>query len=372
MLVLNLMNENKNWKEVLSNAPYNIIIKEDGDYVLLKYNQLNSDFSNPIVRECRGSIFRLEDDEWICVCRAFDKFGNYGEDYVPEIDWNTAAVMEKIDGSLMKLWYDRNEWHLSTNGTINAFAAPLGDYDITFGDYFVECLTISFEDFVSMLSKDYCYMFEMVGSKNHVVINYDKAKLYGLGQRNMKTMKETVYSGPADEWVNIYLPARYNMSNMDDVLKVAAALSKDEEGFVVRDGNFNRVKVKSPEYLIAARLMNNGMVTRKRMMEILLEDKQDDFLTYCPQYKEEFKNLFTDFVTLWKDVLGDSYEVRNNTTYYLEMPRKEYAEYVSTKKYKDYLFKFRDGKELIALEYLKKFSASKLLEMIDEVKKNDN
>ena len=56
MLILNLMNSNENWKEVLSNAPYNIIIKEEDGYVLLKYNQLNSDFSNPIVRECRGSI----------------------------------------------------------------------------------------------------------------------------------------------------------------------------------------------------------------------------------------------------------------------------------------------------------------------------
>ena len=67
MLVLNLMNSNENWREVLSNSPYNLIIKEEDGYVLLKYNQLNSDFANPIVRECRGSIFRQENDEWICV-----------------------------------------------------------------------------------------------------------------------------------------------------------------------------------------------------------------------------------------------------------------------------------------------------------------
>ena len=43
MLVLNLMNSNENWREVLSNAPYNISIKEEDGYVLLKYNQLKND-----------------------------------------------------------------------------------------------------------------------------------------------------------------------------------------------------------------------------------------------------------------------------------------------------------------------------------------
>ena len=34
MEVLKLMNTNKNWREMLSNEPYNIIIKDDDDYIL--------------------------------------------------------------------------------------------------------------------------------------------------------------------------------------------------------------------------------------------------------------------------------------------------------------------------------------------------
>ena len=122
MKVLDLMNNNLDWEEILSNPPYSITIKRDGGYILLKYNQFLSDFSNPIVRECRGSIFYLRDDGlYECVCRAFDKFGNYGEEYTDEIDWSTAQVQEKVDGSLIKVFYHNNSWHVATNGTINAY-----------------------------------------------------------------------------------------------------------------------------------------------------------------------------------------------------------------------------------------------------------
>ena len=87
MEVLKLMNSNPNWRDVLGADPYNITIKEDGEFVLLKYSQIDSDFNLPIVRECRGAIFVKEEDGWRCVRRAFDKFGNYGEGYATDIDW---------------------------------------------------------------------------------------------------------------------------------------------------------------------------------------------------------------------------------------------------------------------------------------------
>ena len=53
--LLDFIKQNKeNWKEVLQKPPYSIIVKEDDDYILLKYNQLESDLSNSIVQECRG------------------------------------------------------------------------------------------------------------------------------------------------------------------------------------------------------------------------------------------------------------------------------------------------------------------------------
>jgi hypothetical protein len=136
----------------------------------------------------------------------------------------------------------------------------------------------------------------------------------------------------------------------------------------VRDANFNRVKVKSPEYLMAARLMNNGVITRKRMLEIFLEDKQDDFLSYCPSYKNAFNEVIEDFMALWLDVLRDSEEIRNNKEKYFSMTRKEYAEYVAERKYKDFLFKYRDLKESAVIDYLRGLSIDKLIMMMNKMK----
>ena len=49
--VIDFINENYNWKEILTEKPYSIKIKEDGDFLLLKYDQLESDFNLEIVRE---------------------------------------------------------------------------------------------------------------------------------------------------------------------------------------------------------------------------------------------------------------------------------------------------------------------------------
>ena len=59
------------------------------------------------------------------------------------------------------------------------------------------------------------------------------------------------------------------LNNLDDVITVAKDLSRDEEGFVVRDDNGNRIKVKSPEYLLAAKVQMNGQVTDKRIFEYI-------------------------------------------------------------------------------------------------------
>lgn len=103
--LLNFIKQNKeNWKEVLQQPPYSLIVKEDDDYILLKYNQLESDLSNLIVQECRGIILRKSDLK--VVCFPFKKFFNYHEPNAANIDWDGARVLDKIDGSLIKLWFD--------------------------------------------------------------------------------------------------------------------------------------------------------------------------------------------------------------------------------------------------------------------------
>ena len=108
------------WEAQLKSAPYEITIKHEDGLIIFNYDLYNSDLSNPIVKECRGVILREETFDAVCV--PFYKFFNYGQEFADKIDWATARVQTKVDGSICKLWYDKvgKLWRISTNGMINA------------------------------------------------------------------------------------------------------------------------------------------------------------------------------------------------------------------------------------------------------------
>ena len=80
------------------------LIKEEGNFALFKYASL-SNFNDPIVKEARGII--IDTFNYEVACFPFNKFGKYTDYYADEIDWNTASVQEKIDGSIIKMWFNK-------------------------------------------------------------------------------------------------------------------------------------------------------------------------------------------------------------------------------------------------------------------------
>lgn len=294
----NFLRIHNDWESILTQPPYNLKVSRDGNYIMFKYSQIASDFSIPLVREARGIIFR-EDKNFECVCRPFDKFGNYGESYVPEIDWDSASVQTKIDGSLMKVWYDGGAWHVSTNGTIDAFKAELNDAKYhSFGDLFMSVWELN-DNEDATLHPDFTYMFELVSPHNKVVIPYDKTKLYFLGFRDTKTGEEFMPEGSivADLFD---IPERLSLAapSLDAVREIAEKLPWSEEGYVVCDGMFNRIKVKSPAYVAAHYLVTGHVNSVSRLIDIILSGEEEEFLTYGAEYKDEItelKNLIASF-----------------------------------------------------------------------------
>lgn len=66
--------------------------------ILIKYNQLVSPtlMALPEMQDCRGLI--LEKGTWKVLSLAFRKFFNAEEGNAAKIDWDTAHVLEKLDG----------------------------------------------------------------------------------------------------------------------------------------------------------------------------------------------------------------------------------------------------------------------------------
>jgi hypothetical protein len=302
-----------NWEELLIAEPYSIKIKREAGFVIFNYNQLSSDFNNEIVRECRGIIFK--EGEWeYPVCHAFDKFGNYGESYVPEMDWTSIKVSEKIDGSIMKLWCYDDKWYVSTNGNIDAEDADVPDirkdnFRELFFDGVVKNLTkVRYPGglfrWLRDLKTNYTYIFEMVSPYTRVVIPYEYTDVYFLGARN----NESNYQYGCDEnsayAMNMQMfprPKIYSMNSLEDIIDAANELPWDAEGYVCYDKYFNRCKIKSPRYVVAHFARNNNVITRKHLIDIILKGEMNEFLIYASDYKDQMewtKQLMEDFINV--------------------------------------------------------------------------
>ena len=126
--------------------------------VLLKYDQIDSPQAHPIVVECRGLILD-EANDWEVVCRPYDRFFNYGDGHASDIDWTTARVYEKLDGSLMMLyWYDE-KWHVASSGTPDAGGQVNQETGLTFADLFWK--TWNDLGYKLPLVQKTCYMFSV-------------------------------------------------------------------------------------------------------------------------------------------------------------------------------------------------------------------
>lgn len=261
-LIVKFITENpRNWKEIFKKK--GIHISEDSSLMLFKYG-IDCDFSDPIVQEARGIIIDMSTFE--VVCWPFNKFGNYGESYVPELDWSSAEVQEKIDGSIVKLYWYKDGWYWATNGVINAAKAEVQNFNKSYFDL-ISSAKNYLEIFQNDLNKDYTYIFELVSPYNRVVVEYNFVELYHIGTRNNVTGEELNID------LGIQKPARYQLHSLEDCLAAAQALCNDgqvREGFVVVDKNWNRVKIKTPEYLAQHHAWGNGSYLMNKATAVMM------------------------------------------------------------------------------------------------------
>lgn len=335
----------ENWRELLANAPYNLKIQEDDGFVLFKYNQISSDFHEEICNEARGLILDSQDNFRV-VRYAFKKFFNVDEPFAAHIDWDSAVATEKIDGSIMSVWFARGKWHFSTNGTIDAFKAELntiGPYK-TFGDLFASVFPSCHAN------PNLCYTFELVSPYNKVVIDYPETKLYLLSIRDMRTLEEYPLEKVkkyADEW-GFAAPQRYNLNNEEEYRQLVASMPEGHEGIVVRDKNGERVKIKTLLYFQLHRIANNGKMTLERIVDLIKANDTDEFLAYFPEYNEVFADVRKRIEVCWDNVPIIQIQatgLRNmlESQFSQKVARKEFAHIVEDKVAKPLWFIAYDG-----------------------------
>jgi hypothetical protein len=294
LLIQDFLRNTPNGVEELK-AQYSIDAKRHNKYpnlVLFKYSQIDSPFSVPLVREARGIILN-ESDNWNVVCYAFPKFFNYGETHAANIDWMSAEVLEKIDGSLCQLFWYNNEWQLATSGTPDG-SGQVNDFGKTFAELFWE--TAKAQGLrTEYLGSDFCWIFELTTPYNRVVVQQDSCKIWALTSRHIGTLRECPITQSFGKTCNVFMPKRFPLHSISECVKAAEALNPlQQEGFVVVDKYRNRVKVKSPAYVMLHHAKDS--LSRKRMCEIIRKGEAEEFrvaIESIPELQKLFKELAT-------------------------------------------------------------------------------
>ena len=354
--VQEFIRSNSDWECLLSSEPFNLSISYDEMFgrklVLFKYDQTNADFSLDIVRECRGLILDAETFE--VVSYPFNKFFNYGESHAANIDWSSAYVTQKIDGSICKIVNLDGNFLISTNGVIDAFKCNLpetvGCPFNSFGELFMEGMRfygLGKEDFPRLFKPNKTYMFELISPYNQVVVQWKDTKVWFLGERDNLTFKETFYGD--HELSKVFdIPKVYPIKTIDQCVAAASELPEDEEGYVVCDKDFNRIKVKSPRYVQLHYMAGNQNWSGRRVLEILLANEVSEYVAYFPKFKIAFDvvkakyDAYVSELEYLKSVVDDLLGVEN-----VSMSKKDFAKWVfasgSRKPHSGFLFAYFDG-----------------------------
>jgi hypothetical protein len=278
-------------------------LSSSGHKFSLNYDQIEAKESDPLAQECRGLIlaakngrqFSFSKEEFLntipgptqIISFPFKRFFNFGQGAAFPIDLSKEIfIQEKLDGTQCSIYYDpfTYEWCCSTRSVPDA-DLPINDSELTFRLLFEKALldshNISFNEFTSLLNATNTYMFELTTPYNRIVVDYPISSITLLAVRSLNSLKEL---DPANEEIvkkwNIPIPEIYSLKNIKQIIDwVGSRNPSKHEGVVIRDSNFNRIKVKNPGYVILGRAKDNILSSEKNCIELILSEKEDDVMS---------------------------------------------------------------------------------------------
>jgi len=345
--------------------------------VLIKYDQIDSPMSERVVQEARGIV--LEKGTWKVMSLPFFKFFNSGEGHAAKIDWDTAHVLEKLDGTMIHVYWDWNKekWFAATTGT----AEGEGEVNNKMGTTFNELFWKTVEEKYGLtpesrfLEKTFVYVFELTTPYNIVVKPHGESSATLLAMRNRNTLEELSYTrlkNKAEEFLNVPVVKSYdlNKGNVGHIMRTFEEMAWHEEGYVVVDANFNRIKIKNPAYVAVHHLKSK--TAEHNIIGVVKSNEIEEFAATFPERKDEIFKLKENYdilVSKLEDAWDELKDRRpKNIT---PKEKKKYAMAVfevtgkmGLKEFTGLYFALNDGKVESVKEFMLNYDDKKLYKML--------
>lgn len=209
---------------------------------------------NPATLACRGLVL---DDQYRPIARPLTKFFNLQE-FPESLPNGIPSIYEKLDGSLILLFFYAETWHVASRGSFTSEQAIKASE-----------LLPNYPEHQD-LDQTYTYILEIIYPNNRIVLDYGNSeRLVMLAAINTQTGIELdldciAWSDRAKSYPATEVPEWIASLNESEL--------ENQEGFILKWPNGFRIKYKLAEYVRLHRVLTR--IQAKDIWECLSE-KQD-------------------------------------------------------------------------------------------------
>jgi len=317
-------------QEYLETHSFGELIAEHGVYASfsksghkfsLNYDQIEAKEGDPLAQECRGLILscetgvslasqaltvpgqktsynHLSPGKTVVLAYPMKRFFNYGQGCAANINWTDPklSVLEKLDGTLCIVYWDpfTSQWCVATRSVSEADLL-MDNGLFTFRSLFEKAVEetthgLPFDQLTNYLNKDITYCFELTTPYNRIVVNYSGCGITLLSARKLHNHKEVDPNSLGLEVASVPIVQAHSYNSVTELIDWVSSLNPMEhEGVVVRDGDFNRIKVKNAAYVAYNKVRDTLATSERNCVELILAEKDDDVISFLPE--EIVKNL---------------------------------------------------------------------------------
>jgi hypothetical protein len=145
------------------------------------------------------------------------------------------------------------------------------------------------------------------------VVSYPEYTVWLLGIRNTQTGEESEIDQFGEFFSGVPTCPSHKLNNLSELLTfVGSKAPFEQEGIVVRDSQFRRVKVKSLAYTAYNRVRDSAASSPRALVELILTEKLDDVLPVLEPYvqtqavklQDGIRNLFRTMDKIYEDLLS--------------------------------------------------------------------
>lgn len=322
-----------------------------GDWFFsLNYDQIES-VPGPMTNQCRGLILGtyepLTEEQvsgtspvgrTMIYARPFDRFFNLGDSNAAKIDLNDPRTVffEKLDGTCCIVWWNpmTGRWCVATRAVPLADKPMTGWDDLTFSGLFKKALretlirgemirpdtteTDCFQFWTRFLDKENTYVFELTTPLNRIVVDYSEYTVWLLGIRNTQTGEEqncNDYARANKTFAGVPFCPSHKINSLSELISfVASKTPFEQEGIVVCDSQFRRVKVKSLAYTAYNRVRDSAANSPRALVELILTERLDDVMPVLEPYiqgqatklQDGIRNLFRTMDHTFQEILAET------------------------------------------------------------------